>query len=904
MSVAGSNGIPASGVAAVAINVTATGSTGAGHVTVFAGGATRPTVSNLNFVAGQTVANQVFATVGAGGRINLYTSAKVQLIVDITGYFPTGGFHAITPTRVYDSRITQGRPQPGGYTHDVQVASAADIPLNGVGAYVLTVTAASPATAGHLTVEPDGRAVANTSDVNFVAGRSTAGTVLAAASWDGGLEVAAVGQTAVIVDVVGWIPINSRYGAAPATRLLDTRYGIGGARRPVTPDQPVTVDLAKLSGVNANDLRAADVTVTAVGRASAGYATAAAVGAARPSNSTVNFIAGQASSNSATVAVAHGKFSVYVSTAVDVIVDVSGFWRTSGHVPTVSYGAPKLIDEDQQGQVSGVSCPTAAFCVAGDVFGNVLQWNGTRWSRPTQVAPTSHSQGISSVSCPSASFCAAVTVFGGVVTFDGHVWSAHHVIDTSAGLVSVSCPSAQFCIAIDGAGRALAYRAGSWGSPQLIDPSPGPWGMAQVSCSTESFCVALDSAGRSVRYTGTWSAPQATGFGASAIARIACPSASFCVAMTGNDARSFNGTKWSAPVGIDDANSGYVSDLSCPSASSCTAVDDHGDAARFDGKTWTPPQQMGPAPGFWGAKNLACVSTQFCVVTTDEAYAVYSAGRWGSSVAFDNGDGRLGPLACTSGLFCATADGGSEAFMLSAGPTGWSEPIVSSPTVGSPSGLACADATFCLATGWGIVQWNGTTWTASWKGETHVNAVSCSSRTWCVAVGADGLLLKWDGRSWTTISLGTSDWTGVSCPQAGWCMAVDEHGGTSHLAGGSWSAPAAADSLGGVNSVSCASASFCAAGDREGAVLIWNGTHWSQPSVVASTGIGSMSCPTTTFCSGLDGAGDQFTYDSGSWSVPAPVTSAVPDEVSCPRADWCAAVGTDGQIVAGRRTSS
>src|SRR5918995_1734600 len=70
--VTGRGGVPASGVGAVALNVTATNPSTASYLTVWPTGAPMPLASNLNFTAGQTVPNMVIATVGAGGRISLF----------------------------------------------------------------------------------------------------------------------------------------------------------------------------------------------------------------------------------------------------------------------------------------------------------------------------------------------------------------------------------------------------------------------------------------------------------------------------------------------------------------------------------------------------------------------------------------------------------------------------------------------------------------------------------------------------------------------------------------------------------------------------------------------------------------------------------------------------------------
>ena len=64
----GVGGVPATGVAAVVFNLTAVSPTTGGFLTVYPTGSTRPTASTLNFTTGQTVANEVIATVGTAER--------------------------------------------------------------------------------------------------------------------------------------------------------------------------------------------------------------------------------------------------------------------------------------------------------------------------------------------------------------------------------------------------------------------------------------------------------------------------------------------------------------------------------------------------------------------------------------------------------------------------------------------------------------------------------------------------------------------------------------------------------------------------------------------------------------------------------------------------------------------
>ncbi|MCB0997674.1 MAG: hypothetical protein KDB40_00120, partial [Acidimicrobiales bacterium] len=150
--VAGAGGVPAGGVAAVSLNVTATEPDGSGFVTVYPCG-DRPGASSLNFVTGQTVPNAVVAPVSAGGEVCFYANANTHLLADVNGWFATGSsLNALTPTRLFDTRPAEGhgavavpKAKVGGAVElRVKVAGAAGVPANGVGAVSLNVTATEP----------------------------------------------------------------------------------------------------------------------------------------------------------------------------------------------------------------------------------------------------------------------------------------------------------------------------------------------------------------------------------------------------------------------------------------------------------------------------------------------------------------------------------------------------------------------------------------------------------------------------------------------------------------------------------------------------------------------------------------------------------------------------------------
>lgn len=89
LKVIGTGTIPDSrAVGAVSLNVTATEPTASGFLTIWPAGVTRPLASNLNFTAGQTVANAVPVGVSDNGEISIYNnSGDTEVVVDVTGWY-------------------------------------------------------------------------------------------------------------------------------------------------------------------------------------------------------------------------------------------------------------------------------------------------------------------------------------------------------------------------------------------------------------------------------------------------------------------------------------------------------------------------------------------------------------------------------------------------------------------------------------------------------------------------------------------------------------------------------------------------------------------------------------------------------------------------------------------------
>jgi len=86
LQVTGRGGVPATGVSAVILNVTAVDPTGPGYLTISPSDTQRPLAADLNYAAGETRPNLAVARIGGDGRINLFTSTGTQLVVDVAGW--------------------------------------------------------------------------------------------------------------------------------------------------------------------------------------------------------------------------------------------------------------------------------------------------------------------------------------------------------------------------------------------------------------------------------------------------------------------------------------------------------------------------------------------------------------------------------------------------------------------------------------------------------------------------------------------------------------------------------------------------------------------------------------------------------------------------------------------------
>jgi hypothetical protein len=87
LTVGGSFGVPTQ-ASAIVVNATVTQGTAASFLTIYPDGTTKPLVSNLNWVAGQTIPNLVTVKLGSNGAISIFNAAgTVDVVLDLAGFY-------------------------------------------------------------------------------------------------------------------------------------------------------------------------------------------------------------------------------------------------------------------------------------------------------------------------------------------------------------------------------------------------------------------------------------------------------------------------------------------------------------------------------------------------------------------------------------------------------------------------------------------------------------------------------------------------------------------------------------------------------------------------------------------------------------------------------------------------
>jgi len=294
--VTGAGNVPANGVSAVVLNVTAVAPSAGSFLTVYPSDVSRPVTSNLNFPPGVILPNLVVTKVGADGNVALYNAqGSVDVLFDVVGWYGQAGdsYNALSPSRILDTRNGSGR-LGAGEIRSVQVAGAGNVPASGATAVVLNVTAVTTSAGSYLTVYPSDVGTPLASNLNFGPGQIIPNLVVVKVGSDGNVDVYnAQGDVDVIFDVVGWYgSTGSTYQPLPPQRLLDTRNGIGGSVARLGAGEARAVKVAGVGGTPASGISAVVINVTAVTPSAGSFLTVYPSNVSRPNASNLNYVPG------------------------------------------------------------------------------------------------------------------------------------------------------------------------------------------------------------------------------------------------------------------------------------------------------------------------------------------------------------------------------------------------------------------------------------------------------------------------------------------------------------------------------------------------------------------------------------------------------------------------------------
>ncbi len=215
LQVTGRGGVPAD-ASAVALNVGAVRPADFGYLTIYPCGEDRPLASSVNYGVDTTVSNAANALIGEDGKVCIYASKTVNVIVDVNGTIPQGGSpRPLIPARLLETRSGavdktidglfegEGRVGPDAEV-ELQVTGRGGVPTN-ASAVTINIGAVRPSDQGFITVYPCGADRPLASSINYLGGDVISNSVLAQIGDDGKVCIYALRETDLIADVTGFV---------------------------------------------------------------------------------------------------------------------------------------------------------------------------------------------------------------------------------------------------------------------------------------------------------------------------------------------------------------------------------------------------------------------------------------------------------------------------------------------------------------------------------------------------------------------------------------------------------------------------------------------------------------------------------------------------------------------------
>ncbi|MGE0881914.1 MAG: FG-GAP-like repeat-containing protein [Blastocatellales bacterium] len=302
-------------------------------------------------------------TVRATDQNNCFGETQYTVVISGNGlmYYPLP-----RPIRLFDTRapipgfpaceyLSQPLVANGELVKNARITcDSITIPANAA-AIVGNATVITPATAGFITLWPDGQARPPVSNLNFTAGQvvPNAFTVGLSITGTGNFRIYSTSDTDFAVDVTGYFappsPSGLYYHPLPRPiRLFDTRAAIPGFPACEYLNQPLVGggELSKQAQITCDGITIPADAMAIVGNATVvtpsgnGFITLWPDGQSRPPVSNLNFVTGQVVPNAFTVGLGvSGEFRTFSSSNADFIVDITGYYSPS---PTDANGAGLL----------------------------------------------------------------------------------------------------------------------------------------------------------------------------------------------------------------------------------------------------------------------------------------------------------------------------------------------------------------------------------------------------------------------------------------------------------------------------------------------------------------------------------------------------------------------------------
>lgn len=337
--IGGRGGVPADAVGVV-INITAIQAESNGFITSHPCLTSRPNTSSLNYTAGVTIANEVVASLDASGKVCLFSSAAVNLAVDVVGYVSANSpLTPVTPARLVDTRSNgstvddqnegEGRTTAGG-SKTIRIAGRAGVPSDAAAA-ILNVTAVRATQRGFITVHPCVDPAPTASSLNFTPGVNRGNELVASLDSSGEICIFTSADIDLTVDVVAYIPAGTSFSAVTPARLFDSRPGEtsvdGQAARTtkLATNEEVTLSIAGRAGIPAT-AKAAIINITAVAADGRGFITAHPCVDPRPLASSLNYVPGVNGGNEIIASLdSNGDICLFTSATTHLTVDVVGY---------------------------------------------------------------------------------------------------------------------------------------------------------------------------------------------------------------------------------------------------------------------------------------------------------------------------------------------------------------------------------------------------------------------------------------------------------------------------------------------------------------------------------------------------------------------------------------------------